>query len=67
MPFAVPLVWREPSNHNCDATYFCLTHPVASGMNRKKKGIDYPNIPSAVRPVPHGVDLPCRSHQKNKI
>jgi len=58
MPFAVPIVWREPSNHNSDC-YFCLTPPVASGMNRKKKqSIDYPNIPSAIRPVPHGVDLP---------
>ena len=28
-------------------------------MNRKKKHrIDYPNIPSAIRPVPHGEDLP---------
>jgi hypothetical protein len=28
-------------------------------MNRKKKkGIDYPNTPSVIRPVPHGEDLP---------
>ena len=28
-------------------------------MNRKKKQrIDYPNIPSAIRPVPHGEDMP---------
>ena len=58
MPFAVPMVWREPSNHSSDC-YFCLTSPVASGMNRKKKQrIYYPNIPSAIRPVPHGEDLP---------
>ena len=58
MPFAVPLVWREPSNHSSDC-YFCLTPPVASGMNRKKKQkIDYSNIPSAITPVPHGEDLP---------
>jgi len=36
MPFAVPKVWREPSNHS-SGCYFCLTPPVASGMNRKKK------------------------------
>ena len=36
----------------------CLT-PVASGMNRKKKQrIDYTNILSAIRSVPHGEDLP---------
>jgi len=56
MPFAVPVVWREPSNHSSDC-YFCLT-PVASDMNRKKQKIDYPNIPSAIRPVPYGEDLP---------
>jgi len=57
-PFAVPMVWREPSNHSSDC-YFCLTPAVASGMNRKKKQrIDYPNIPSAIRTVRHGKDLP---------
>jgi len=57
MPFAVPMVWMEPSNHTSDC-YFCLTPPVAIGMNRKKQRIDYPNIPSAIRNVPHGEDLP---------
>ena len=58
MPFAIPVMWREASNHINDC-YFCLTPPVASGMNRKtKQRSDYPNIPSAIRPVPHGKDLP---------
>ena len=58
MPFAVPAVWRELSNHSSDC-YFCFTPQVASDMNRKKKQrIDYPNISSAIRPVPHGEDLP---------
>jgi len=57
MPFGVPLVWMEPSNPISDC-YLCLTPPVASGMNRKKKQrIDYPNIPPAIRPVPHGKEL----------
>jgi len=31
---------------------------MASCTNRKRKqSIDYPNIPSAIRPVPHGEDL----------
>jgi len=64
MPFSVPMVWREPSNHSSDC-YFCLTPPVASGMNRKKKQrIDYPNIPSTIRPVPHGEDLPMSEPPK---
>jgi len=56
IPFAVPMGWREPSNHSSDH-YFCLTPPVASRMNRKKQRIDYPNIPPARRPVPRGEDL----------
>jgi hypothetical protein len=67
MPFAVPMVWREPSNHSSDA-YFCLTPPVASGVNRKKKQrIDYPNIPSAIRPLPHGEDIPVPEPPKYYI
>jgi len=57
MPFAVPVVWREPSNHSSDC-YFCLTPLVASGMNRKRQRIDYLNISSAIRSAPHGDDLP---------
>jgi len=58
MPFAVPMVWREPSNYISDC-YFCLTPPVASCINRKKKQrIDCPNIHSAIRTVLHGEDLP---------
>jgi len=57
MPFAVPMLWREPSNHSSDCC-FCLIPSVASGVNRKKKQrIDYTNVPSAIRPVPHGEDL----------
>ena len=56
MSFAVPVVWREPSNHSSDC-YFCLTPLVASGMNRKKQKFDCLNIPSAIRSAPHGEDL----------
>jgi len=54
MPFAVPMVWREPSNH-ATACYFCMVSPVSGGITKKKKwAIVYPNIPSALRPVLHG-------------
>jgi len=34
-------------------------------MNRKKKQrIDYTNIPSTIRPVPHGEDLPVQELPK---
>src|SRR5206468_1873051 len=56
MPFAVPMIWREPTNHATDC-YFCMTN--VKGMNKKNKNkIKYPDILSAIRPVPHSDDLP---------
>ena len=54
MPFAVLWVWREPSNYTADC-YFGMVPPVSGSITKKKKwAIVYPNIPSALRPVPHG-------------
>lgn len=60
MRFAVPMVWREPTNHVNDC-YFCMIPHVGqgTGISKKKKSvINYPNIPSAMRPVPHSDKLP---------
>ena len=58
MPFAVPMVWREPTKHNSNY-YFCVTPQVGKGLSRKKKqNIQYPGIPSAICLVPHGETLP---------
>ena len=58
MPFAIPVVWREPADHSSNC-YFCMIPPVSKGMSRKKKWtVEYPNIPSALHPVPHGEELP---------
>ena len=54
MPFAVPVVSREPSKHATDC-YFCMVQPVSGVITKKNKwAIVYPNIPCALRPVPHG-------------
>ncbi|KRY96484.1 hypothetical protein T11_9672, partial [Trichinella zimbabwensis] len=59
LPFGVPMVWREPQNH-VDDCYFCLSN--VRGYNAKnRKYISYPNLPSAIRPVPHGPDVPIPS------
>ena len=56
MPFAVPMVWREGKDHVADC-YFCMTN--FQGIIRKNKHcVEYPDVPSAIRPVPHGPDLP---------
>ena len=51
MPFVVPMVWREPTNHfsNC---YFCLTKVLGHSKKSKSK-IVYRDCPSALRPVAH--------------
>ena len=54
--FAVPMVWRAPQNH-ADDCYFCLTN--ITGFNAwSRKKIKYPNLRSAMRPIPHSNDLP---------
>ncbi|GBM17051.1 hypothetical protein AVEN_133318-1 [Araneus ventricosus] len=50
------MVWREPTNHLTDC-YFCLTD--VNGFSSKSKHcIQYPNLHSAIQPVPHSKDLP---------
>ena len=56
MPFAVPMIWREPTDHVTDS-YFCLTN--IKGFSKKNKSkIVYPSCQSALKPVPHGTDIP---------
>ena len=51
-------VWRVSSNHSTDC-YFCMLPPIQNGMSMKTKStLVYPDIPSAIRPVPHGDGLP---------
>ena len=55
MPSAVPMVWREGKDHVTDC-YFCMIN--LQGINRKNKHcVQYPDIPSALRPVPHDPSL----------
>ena len=50
------MVWREPQNHVNDC-YFCMVN--IQGHNAKsKKDIQYPNIPSALRPITHSESFP---------
>jgi galactose-1-phosphate uridylyltransferase len=59
MPFAIAMVWSEQTNHISDC-YFCMVPPLRQGFSKKKKKwtLCYPNLPSAMRPVPHGEGRP---------
>ena len=56
MPFVIPMVWREPTDHVSDC-YLCLTS-IPSVKAKSKHTVQYPNLPSAMRPKPHSVELP---------
>jgi len=65
MPFGVPMVWRMPRNRSTDC-YLCMVYPIQNGMSMKKKStLVYTNIPSAIRPVPHGDGLPVSEPPDN--
>jgi len=55
-PFAIPRIWRQPRDHVSDC-YFCLTS-ITGVTEKSKHTVQYPNLPSAMRPVPQSADLP---------
>lgn len=56
MPSGVPMVWWEGKDHITDC-YFCMTK--LQGINHKNKHhVQYPDVPSAIKPVPHGPGVP---------
>lgn len=56
LKFGIPMVWREPTNHVTDC-YFCAID--VTGINRKnRRSLQYPDLESASRPVPHSDDIP---------
>jgi hypothetical protein len=58
-PFSVPMVWRELRGHTSDC-YFRLTDVSGHTHTHKHKSyIEYPNLPSAFKPMAHGEDLPA--------
>jgi hypothetical protein len=56
MPFYIPMVWREPTNHVSDC-YFCMTN-IAGFSKKNKSAIVYPDCPSALKPVLHDAENP---------
>ena len=56
LAFGIPMVWREQKDHSTDC-YFCLMK--TSGFSKKNKSkIEYLNLLSAIRPMPHSAEIP---------
>ena len=51
LPFAVPMIWHEPTDHVTDC-YFCMTSVVGFSI-KTQRIIKYPDCRSALKPVPH--------------
>ena len=52
LSFGIPMIWQDPSNHHDDC--YCYVVPDIHGFNKKnRKSIQYPSLPSAIRPTPH--------------
>lgn len=63
LQFGVPMVWREGRDHTSDC-YFCMTN--LEGINRKNRHhVKYPDVPSAIKPVPHGPEVPIPKPPSN--
>ena len=58
MKFAIPRIWREPTNHTNDY-YFCMVDPSKRSTVKNASAIVYPSIPSSTAPVPHFDQLPA--------
>jgi hypothetical protein len=54
LPFVIPMVWREPTDHVSDC-YFCLTS-ITPVKAKSKHTVQYPNLPSGML-VPHSAQL----------
>ena len=51
LAFGVSMVWREPNGHGKEC-YFC-SGVVARFNIKSKHKIQYPNLPCAIKPIPH--------------
>ena len=67
MKFAVPIIWKEQENH-VDDCYFCLAQVSWGIIWYKKREVDYPDLISAQRPLPHSdfSPVPISPEQNNE-
>lgn len=60
MRLNVQVIWWEQTNHSDDC-YFCKCK-VLEYSSKTRENIACLNLPSALRVIPHGSDVPVQSH-----
>ncbi|GBP81876.1 hypothetical protein EVAR_55076_1 [Eumeta japonica] len=68
MKFAVPRIWREPTDHINDC-YFCVVNPHKRRAGKNAKKIQSPDLPPTTTPVSHSERFPepSRSNTKEQL
>jgi len=62
LKFGIPMVWRQPTNHDSDC-YFCAID--VTGINKKNRSsLTYPDLQSARRPVAQCDKIPVPLFQE---
>ncbi|CAM1298094.1 Uncharacterised protein r2_g748 [Pycnogonum litorale] len=64
MPFAIPRIWREPTNHHDDC-YFRIVDISKYKKGKDRTAVVYPSISSSIAPVLHCEDLQIPSPSLN--
>ncbi|XP_076361827.1 uncharacterized protein LOC143252893 [Tachypleus tridentatus] len=65
MKFAVPRIWREPTDHSSNCN-FCMVAPSKYRAGKNSSVIMYPDLPSSIAPVPDCFELPVPTLPKRK-
>ena len=57
MKFAIPRIWREPTDHSSNF-FFCLVDSSKRQAGKNAPAIIYLDLPSSIAQVPHSPELP---------
>ena len=63
MKFAIPRIWREPTDQSSNC-FFCMVDPSKRRAGKNVPAIVYPDIPSSIAPVQHSPELPVPTPTK---
>ena len=63
MTFAIPRIWRQPTDHSSNC-YFCMVDSTKRRTGKNAPQIVYPDIPSSIAPVEHYPKLPIPTPPK---